>query len=42
MVWNWKRCKRTQEEFHNYFVQQSVCTVQTSLGSHLVGFHEVS
>lgn len=28
-------------ELHKYFAQQSVCTVQTSLGSHLVGFQEV-
>lgn len=28
--------------FHKYFAQRSVCTVQTSLGRDLVGFHEVS
>ena len=36
------RDARDLEEFHKYFAQQTVCTVQTSLGSHLIGFYKVN
>lgn len=40
MVWS-RRNVQELGEFHKYFAQRSVCTVQTSLGSDLVGFHKV-